>query len=57
MCSSCLFANLKMIESGKNEDHDKMKGKDKGQLVVKEEKRGRMATRKKVQQRHEGKGL
>ncbi len=57
MCSSCLFVNLKMIERGKNEDHDKMKGKDKGQLVVKEEKRGRMATSKKVQQRHAGKGL
>jgi hypothetical protein len=46
-----------MIERGENEDHDKMKGKDKGQLVVKEEKRGKMATSKKVQQRHAWKGL
>jgi len=48
-----------MIERGDNEDpHDKMKGKDKGQLVlVKEDKRGRMATSKKVQQRHARKGL
>lgn len=56
MCSSCLFVNLKMIERGGNEDHDKMKGKDKGQLVVKEEKRGRMATSKKVNKDMQGKG-
>ncbi len=50
MCSSCLFVNLKMIEKGENEDRDKMKGKDKGQLVVvKEEKRGMMGSSKKVQ--------
>jgi hypothetical protein len=46
-----------MIERGGNEDHDKMKGKDKGQLVVvKEEKRGRMATSKKVNKDMQGKG-
>jgi hypothetical protein len=39
-----------MIEKGENEDRDKMKGKDKGQLVVvKEEKRGMMGSSKKVQ--------
>jgi hypothetical protein len=39
-----------MIEKGKNEDHDKMNRKDKGQLVVvKEEKRSMMGTSKKVQ--------
>ncbi len=58
MCSSCLFVNLKMIERGENEDHDKMKGKDEGQLlVVKEETWGRMATSKKIQQIHARKGL
>ncbi len=43
------FLKLKMIERWKGDNHDKVKEKSMGQLVVKEEKGGKMVANNKGQ--------
>ncbi len=49
--SRCLFVERKMVERKKGENHDKVKGKALGQLVIKERKGSMMVARKKGQQK------